>query len=100
MLKLKLIGGREAVVNLAAPSAVERGQVVAVGDLAVIAKDDLASGEYGSFAVGGGIYSGTHQDNAGTTDRTGKPCFFDAAQSNIRGTVGKRLGEVVKHADT
>lgn len=86
---VELIGGEPVTHKFTAPANVVRGKLILIGNLPVIPKDTVASGQPVACDIGGGIYRTT--EIHATPPVAGSAC--NTAGVNVTGAAsGKHLG--------
>ena len=74
--------GTPLMVDYTPSSAVSAGDVVVVGELPLIAHDDIAADELGALAAGGGVYKVT----AGGAASAGAVVYWDDTNDKVTTT--------------
>lgn len=81
-MEARFIHGKPLMLDYTPGSAVDAGDVVVIGDRALIAHKDIAANELGALASGGAVYEVTADDEIDP----GKKVFWDASAKKVTET--------------
>lgn len=96
-MQTKLLRGNPVTAHLTAPSDVVSGQVVAIGNLPVVAIHATKGGAVGAFAIGGGVYAAVAATGVGAPVAGSKVNFSTAITSS---SAGQHFGVCLSVDDT